>query len=103
MIRTFVEQVVTETDSATLVAQGLPYSPSGGPVLVTSSTVCSKVVAALNSTLPAGDPRRVSKAYVFKLGNAAYAGVGDKSKVDNLAVVFLNSKYKWLTGMAAMN
>ena len=95
-----VKQIVTVTDSTILVNQGLPYQPAEGVTLITNSQVCSKIVAAMNSTLPAGDPRRVSAAYVMKVGRNAYAAVGSNASG---VVYFYDTKYKWLAAMADLD
>jgi hypothetical protein len=98
-----VSQIVSFTDSSTLVNQGLPYQPSEGVTLVTSSQVCSKVVAAYNSPVPAGDSRRITAAYVMKVGRSAYAAVGSKTTPNSRVVYFYNTKYQWLAAMAEMD
>jgi hypothetical protein len=91
-----VTEVVTFGDSAKLVSQGIPYNPSQGITLVTQSQTCSKVVAAYNALYPQGDPGRISKAYVMKVGQNVYAAV---SPTTADLVQFYDSKYKWLAGM----
>lgn len=93
-------QLVTMGDSARLVSQGLPYNPSAGVTLVTDTRICSKVIAAINAQMPAGDPRRLTQAYVLKMGNSAYAAVGRLAPDD---YAFFDTKYKWLASMGALN
>jgi len=95
-----VTEIVTLSDSAGLVDQGVPYSPAQGVTLVTQTTTCSKVVSGYNSLYPVGDPRRITAAYVFKVGQNVYAAV---SPTTAELVQFFDSKYKWLAGMLHMN
>jgi hypothetical protein len=95
-----VNQIVTWTDSATLVNQGLWYKPTGGVSLVTDSRTCAKAVTAINSTMPVGDPRRITKAYVLKIGSKGYAAVGEHA---TSPYHMFDTKFKWLAGMGAMD
>lgn len=96
---TVVTEIVTLTDSAALVSQGIPYSPSQGVNLVTQNNICTKVVAAYNSGFPVGDPRRIAAAYVHKVGQNVYTAIHPTTAE---MVQFFDSKYKWLAGMLQM-
>ena len=96
---TIVTQIVTETDSSTLVSQGIPYSPAQGVNLVTQNDICSKVVAAYNSLYPSGDSRRITPVYVHKVGQNVYAAIHPTTAE---MVQFFDTKYKWLAGMLQM-
>lgn len=96
-----VRRTLTLGDSARLISQGLPYQPTS-VTLVTSNQTCSKAVTAYNSTLPTGDPRRITKAYVMKVGNSVYAVVG-RSSPAALTVLYYDTKFKWLAGISDMN
>jgi hypothetical protein len=92
---------IVDYDSTQLTQLGIPYHPSGGVSLVTDSVVCGAVISAYNALPPSGgDPRDVSRAYVFRIGTAAYAMVGEQS----LDVYDLfDYEYHWLAGIAALN
>ncbi len=95
-----VKQIVTWTDSATLVSQGIPYKPTGAITLVSDSQTCTKAVTAINATLTTSDPRRVTKAYVIKIGTKNYAAIGEKTPS---VYTMFDSKFKRLAGLVAMN
>ena len=96
---TIVTEIVTLTDSATLVSQGIPYSPPQGVNLVTKNNICSKVVSAYNSLYPVGDPRQITVAYVHEVGRNVYTAIHPTTAQ---LVQFFDSKYKWLAGMLQM-
>ena len=94
-----VTEIVTEGDSAALVSQGIPYAPSQGVSLVTQNNTCLKVVAAYNARYPAGDPRRITAAYVHKVGENVFTAIHPTTEQ---IVQFFDSKYQWLAGMLQM-
>jgi len=95
----FVTRNVTEGDSAHLAAQGIPYRPPDGVSLVTDTLTCRSIVDAYNAQLPnPTDPRRISRAYVMRVGTSAYAMVGEKG----LVYVFFDTAYHWLAAFVGM-
>ena len=81
-------------------SQGIPDKPTGAITLVSDSQTCTKAVTAINATLTTSDPRRVTKAYVIKIGTKNYAAIGEKTPS---VYTMFDSKFKRLAGLVAMN
>lgn len=75
-IREDIMTHLTSGDSGRIVTVGLPYKPRTVK-LVTSGTLCEKLIAAFNTRLSAADSLRARAGYVFKLDEKAYALVPD--------------------------
>lgn len=95
----FISQILNEGDSVRLAAQGLPYHPADGIMLVSDTTTCQQVVDAYNATVPADSSHRVSGAYVFRVGSSAFAAVESQGSL----YVFFDTNYHWLAGIVGMH
>lgn len=91
-----VTEVVTLGDSARTVSRGLPYRPPEGVSLVTDPTLCATMVGAYNSAYaPADSSKHLPRAYVLRVGTAAYAVVGGGRSV----YAFFDASGRWLAAI----
>jgi hypothetical protein len=87
-------------DSLRLKALGLPYNPAS-VTLVTTDSKCKSVVNAYNAQWPAGDPHRVQRGYVIKVGTSAFALILANQGLDKPRnIFFFNASFKWLVAIA---
>lgn len=87
-------------DSLRLKALGLPYNPTS-VTLVTTNSKCKSVVNAYNAKWPVGDPHRVQRGYVIKVGSTAFALiVADQALNKPRNIFFFNTSFQWLVAIA---
>lgn len=87
-----IKQTLTNIDSVSLAAKGLPYAPST-IATVTTTAVCDSVINAYNGHFGPTDPERVTSGFVFRIGTTAYGFVPSSTPLPGAAYHFFNNSF----------
>lgn len=97
-----VKTELTDDDSASVAALGLPYNPSSIKV-ENRNSVCSSVLAAYNALIPQADAsHRITRAVVIRANTVYALFPAPTNAPGTMPFYFFSGNYRFITRLEAL-